>query len=89
MVIAGGEGSNLGLALAGQHSVIRRVGQCYRDKQWPSLLTMSLHNHTAAAAHWNQTLSVSAIYITPQQHNKYQPVWKEVSCLGNRDVAGK
>lgn len=65
MVIARGEGSNLGLAVAGQHSVIRRVGQSYRDKQWPSLLTMSLHNHTAAAAHWNQTLSVPAIYITP------------------------
>lgn len=66
MVIAGGEGSNLGLAVAGQHSVIRRVGQCYRDTQWPSLLTMSLHNHTAAAAHWNQALSVCLRYI-------YQP----------------
>lgn len=87
VVTAGGEGSNLGLA--GTLSLAGWVSA--EDTQWPSLLTVSLLSHTAA--HWNPSLSVSSIYITPNSTTntslsgrKAQPLeigmWLENKYLG-------
>lgn len=73
-VRADSEGSNFGLAGAGQHPVISRAGQRGTHSGPVCVPVLSQPHDCPLESH-----SVCLLYI--YQHNKYQPVWTEALAL--------